>query len=122
MSDDDDACFADDSACCFLPVCLCRELCCLCACWVVLWILLYGYVIFPHVATENNYMLSCDWEPHYTEPGSVDGEIRVCELNKDILWLNAFLAGVASAFVAWLLLSMILFLMLGSPRNGVVRF
>ena len=90
--------------------------------WPVLWILLYGYVIFPHVATENNYMLSCDWEPHYTEPGSVDGEIRVCELNKDILWLNAFLSGVASAFVAWLLLSMILFLMLGSPRNGVVRF
>ena len=83
--------------------------------WPVLWILLYGYVIFPHVATENNYMLSCDWEPHYTEPGSVDGEIRVCELNRDSIWLNAFLAGVASAFVAWLLLSMILFLMLG-PR------
>ena len=81
--------------------------------WPVLWILLYGYVIFPHVATENNYMLSCDWEPHYTEPGSVDGEIRVCELNRDIIWLNAFLAGVASAFVAWLLLSMILFLMMG---------
>ena len=83
--------------------------------WPVLWILLYGYVIFPHVATEKNFMLSCDWEPHYTEPGSVDGEIRVCELNRDTIWFNAFLAGVASAFVAWLLLSMILFLMLG-PR------
>ena len=97
--------------------------------WPVLWILLYGYVIFPHVATENNYMLSCDWEPHYTEPGSVDGEphytepgsvdgeIRVCELNRDTIWFNAFLAGVASAFVAGLLLSMILVLMRGGTNN-----
>ena len=83
----------------------------------MLWILLYGYVIFPHVATENNYMLSCDWEPHYTEPGSVDGEIRVCELNRDTIWFNAFLAGVASAFVAGLLLSMILVLMRGGTNN-----
>ena len=85
--------------------------------WPVLWILLYGYVIFPHVATEKNFMLSCDWEPHYTEPGSVDGEIRVCELNRDTIWFNAFLAGVASAFVAGLLLSMILVLMRGGTNN-----
>ena len=79
--------------------------------WPVLWILLYGYVIFPHVATENNYMLSCDWEPHYTEPGSVDGEpdyTEQCELNRTRIWLWAPFAGVASALVAgWLIFSMI---------------
>ena len=87
--------------------------------WPVLWILLYGYVIFPHVATENNYMLSCDWEPHYTEPGSVDGEpdyTEQCELNRTQIWLHAFFAGVGSALVAgWLILSMIFVMMSGRP-------
>ena len=93
--------------------------------WPVLWILLYGYVIFPHVATEKNLMLSCvscvscDWEPHYTEPGSVDGEpdyTEQCELNRTQIWLHAFFAGVGSALVAgWLILSMIFVMMSGRP-------
>ena len=28
--------------------------------WPVMWILLYGYVIFPHIATEKNTMLLCN--------------------------------------------------------------
>ena len=98
MSDDDDACFADDSACCLLPVCLCRELCCLCACWVVLWILLYGYVIFPHFATEKNTMLGCHTERHYNEQTETYENIEVCELIKAQVWLWAVPAGVASAY------------------------
>ena len=85
--------------------------------WPVLWILLYGYVIFPQVATEKNLMLICEGEglgfrePHYTEPGSVDGEpdyTEQCELNRTRIWLWAPFAGVASALVAgWLIFSMI---------------
>ena len=109
MSDDDDACFADDSACCLLPVCLCRELCCLCACWVVLWILLYGYVIFPHIATEKNTMLLCnpvsgengqlEQQHHYNEQTETyeTYENIECELSVNV-WLWGVPAGIASAF------------------------
>ena len=46
--------------------------------WPVMWILLYGYVIFPHIATEKNQFLLCNG---VTQPVSTETceqtEIRI---------------------------------------------
>ena len=117
-----------------------EENCC-CGCmffsgWPVMWILLYGYVIFPHIATEKNQFLLCN---PVTQPDSTENceqtEIREqyceqhyynelsccyyngqtetyqttnieCELSVNV-WLYGVPAGIASAFFSYVLLTII---------------
>ncbi len=106
---------------------VCEEDCCGCTfCmilgWPVMWILLYGYVIFPHIATEKNQMLLCNpvvgengrsEQHHYNEQTETyeTYENIECELSVNV-WLYGVPAGIASAFFSFLLLYPIgLFLM-----------
>tara|TARA_B110000003_G_scaffold217120_1_gene216601 strand:+ start:542 stop:904 length:363 start_codon:yes stop_codon:yes gene_type:complete len=61
----------------------------------VLWILLYGFVIFPNHPTDQ--MLRCHSERHYNDQTETVEYIQVCELNKTQIWTWACFAGVASA-------------------------
>ena len=77
--------------------------------WAVMWILLYGYVIFPHIATEKNTMLLCnpvsgengqlEQQHHYNEQTETyeTYENIECELSVNV-WLWGVPAGIASAF------------------------
>ena len=83
--------------------------------WAVMWILLYGYVIFPHIATEKNTMLLCnpvigengqrEQQHHYNEQTETyeTYENIECELSVNV-WLWGVPAGIASAFFSFLLL------------------
>ena len=45
--------------------------------WPVMWILLYGYVIFPHIATEKNHFIFCHSNNTVTQPETCEQtEIR----------------------------------------------
>ena len=79
-----------------------------------MWILLYGYVIFPHIATEKNTMLLCnpvsgengqlEQQHHYNEQTETyeTYENIECELSVNV-WLWGVPAGIASAFFSFLL-------------------
>lgn len=106
--------------------------------WPVMWILLYGYVIFPHhIATEKNHFIFCHSNNTVTQPETCEQtEIREqyceqhyynelpccyyneqtetyettnieCERSVFFLWLCGFLAGIASAFFSYVLLTII---------------
>ena len=61
----------------------------------VLWILLYGFVIFPNHPTDQ--MLRCQPERRYNDQTETVEYIPVCELNKSQILTWACFAGLASA-------------------------
>ena len=104
--------------------------------WPVMWILLYGYVIFPHIATEKNRFLLCNGvtqpvstetceqteireqycEQHYynelsccydnEQTETYETTYSECELSVNV-WLWGVPAGIASAFFSCVLLTII---------------
>tara|TARA_B100000482_G_scaffold109385_1_gene78975 strand:- start:254 stop:670 length:417 start_codon:yes stop_codon:yes gene_type:complete len=95
------------------PGWLCWLLLCVLLCsYPVLWILLYGFVIFPNHPTHQmrcsgmeSVGCSCHPERHYNVQTETHENIEVCdELDNSQIWTWACFAGVASAIFSPLVL------------------
>ena len=68
---------------------------------VVLWTLLYGFVIFPNHPSPA--MLECHEEVYYNNQTEALERDKTCELDTQTMWGLAFLAGVASSGLVFVL-------------------
>ena len=67
----------------------------------VLWTLLYGFVIFPNHPSPA--MLECHEEVYYNNQTEALERDKTCELDTQTMWGLAFLAGVASSGLVFVL-------------------
>ena len=71
------------------------------ACLAVPWTLLYGFVIFPNHPSPA--MLECHEEVYYNNQTEALEQDKTCELDTQTMWGLAFLAGVASSGLVFVL-------------------